>query len=167
VRRKNKMTERIDLAIVALVLIGIIVSSGTMVYTATVMSNVSTVSGDVSTLTESVGNLTSTMTDLVTITGSLAESVNASVVEIAALKARLAEIEASLAVRETLIVGTTESVELTIDPAQAYDYFGWCIMQQIGSTLISVKPGSTTGADFVPEFQCRFKDLGLHLETRR
>jgi peptide/nickel transport system substrate-binding protein len=145
------MTERIDLAIVALVLIGIIVSSGTMVYTATVMSNVSTVSGDVSTLTESVGNLTSTMTDLVTITGSLAESVNASVVEIAALKARLAEIEASLAVRETLIVGTTESVELTIDPAQAYDYFGWCIMQQIGSTLISVKPGSTTGADFVSE----------------
>jgi peptide/nickel transport system substrate-binding protein len=143
--------ERVDLAIVVLVLIGIIVSSGTMVYTTNVMSNVSTVSGDVSTLTEGVANLTSTMTDLVTITGSLAESVNASLVEITALKTRLAEIEASLAVRETLIAGTTDSVELTLDPAQAYDYFGWCIMQQIGSTLISVKPGSATGADFVPE----------------
>jgi peptide/nickel transport system substrate-binding protein len=25
----------------------------------------------------------------------------------------------------TLVVGTTDSVELTLDPAQAYDYFGW------------------------------------------
>jgi len=89
------MTERIDLAIVALILIGIIVSSGTMVYTATVLSNVSTVSGDVSTLTDSVGNLTSSISDLATITGSLAESVNASIAEIADLKARLAAIEAS------------------------------------------------------------------------
>jgi len=51
----------------------------------------------------------------------------------------------------TLIVGTTDSVELTLDPAQAYDYFGWCILQQIGGTLLSVKPGSETGADFIPE----------------
>ena len=145
------MTERIDLAIVALVLIGIIVSSGTMVYTATVLSNVSTVSGDVSTLTDSVGNLTSSISDLATITGSLAESVNASIADIADLKARLAAIEASLAVRETLIVGTTDSVELTLDPAQAYDYFGWNILQQIGSTLVSVKPGSATGSDFEPD----------------
>jgi len=49
----------------------------------------------------------------------------------------------------TLTVGTTESVELTLDPAQAYDYFGWCIMQQIGDTLVSVQPGSATGSDFV------------------
>ena len=48
-------------------------------------------------------------------------------------------------------VGTTDSVEQTLDPAQAYDYFGWCILQQIAGTLVSVKPGSTTGADFVPE----------------
>jgi peptide/nickel transport system substrate-binding protein len=51
----------------------------------------------------------------------------------------------------SLIVGTTDSVELTLDPAQAYDYFGWCILQQIAGTLVSVKPGSETGADFIPE----------------
>jgi len=145
------MPERVEIAIIVLVLIGIIVSSGTMYYTATVLSSTSTITSDVSTLTESVANLTSSVRDLATITGSLAQSVNASVAEIAALKARLAEIEASLAVRETLIVGTTDSVELTLDPAQAYDYFGWNILQQIGSTLVSVKPGSTTGSDFVPD----------------
>lgn len=143
------MAERVDIAIIVLVLIGIIVSSGTMYYTATVMSNTSTITSDVSTLTGSVANLTSTVRDLATITRSLAESVNVSVAAIADLEARLAAIESSLAVRETLIVGTTDSVELTLDPAQAYDYFGWCILQQIGSTLVSVKPGSTTGADFV------------------
>jgi len=138
------MPERIELATVVLVLVGIIVSSGTMIYTANVLSNVSTVSSDVATLTDSVANLTSATRDLATIM----EDFGASVAD---LKERLAEIEASLAVRETLIVGTTDSVELTLDPAQAYDYFGWCIIQQIGSTLVSVKPGSTTGADFVPE----------------
>ena len=51
----------------------------------------------------------------------------------------------------TIIIGTTDSVELTLDPAQAYDYFGWNILQQIAGTLVSVKPGSTTGADFVGE----------------
>jgi len=50
----------------------------------------------------------------------------------------------------SITVGTTDSVELTLDPAQAYDYFGWCILQQIAGTLVSVDPGSTTGADFVP-----------------
>jgi len=106
--------EKIELAIVVLVLIGIIVSSGTMYYTTTVMSNVSTLISDVSALKD-------------------------------ALEAKLAAIEPSL------IVGTTDSVELTLDPAQAYDYFGWCIMQQIGQELVEVKPGSLTGTDFVPE----------------
>lgn len=143
--------ERVEIAIVVLVLVGIIVSSGTMYYTATVMSNVSSVGSDVSTLTDGVADLTSSVGDLATITASLAEIVEASTVELAELRARLAAIEASLAVRETLIVGTTDSVELTLDPAQAYDYFGWCMIQQIGSTLVSVKPGSTTGADFEPD----------------
>jgi peptide/nickel transport system substrate-binding protein len=49
----------------------------------------------------------------------------------------------------TLVVGTTDSVELTLDPAQAYDYFGWNIMQQVGGTLVAVNPGSATGTDFV------------------
>ena len=51
----------------------------------------------------------------------------------------------------TIVVGTTESAESTLDPAEAYDYFGWCILQQIGSTLVGVRPGSTTGVDYVPE----------------
>jgi len=145
------MPERVEIAIAVLVLIGILVSSGTMYYTATVMSNVSTVSTDLSTLTESVGNLTDVVGDLATITGNLVQSVTGVNASIADLKARLAEIEASLAVRETLIVGTTDSVELTLDPAQAYDFFGWNILQQISGTLVSVKPGSTTGADFVKD----------------
>jgi peptide/nickel transport system substrate-binding protein len=62
-----------------------------------------------------------------------------------ALESKLASLET------TLVVGTTDSVELTLDPAQAYDYFGWNIMQQIGDTLVSVTPGSTTGADFMPD----------------
>jgi len=143
------MVERVDLAIIALVLIGIIVASGTMYYTATTLSNISAMSDDLITLTDGVTELTGSIDDLATITSTLAETVNASVAEIADLKARLAELEATLAVRETLIVGTTDSVELTLDPAQAYDYFGWNMLQQISGTLVSVKPGSVTGSDFV------------------
>jgi peptide/nickel transport system substrate-binding protein len=62
-----------------------------------------------------------------------------------ALESKLASLET------TLIVGTTDSVELTLDPAQAYDYFGWNMIQQVGGTLVSVNPGSTTGTDFIPE----------------
>jgi len=50
----------------------------------------------------------------------------------------------------SITIGTTDSVGKTLDPAQAYDYFGWCILQQISGTIVSVKPGSETGADFVP-----------------
>jgi len=145
--------ERAELTIVVLVLIGIIVSSGTMYYTATVVSNVSTVSDDMSTLRESMLNLTSTVRDLATITGTLAEAMGEFTQTLADLEARLAAIEASLAAKakETLIVGTTDGVEATLDPAQAYDYFGWCILQQIAETLVSVKPGSISGTDFQPE----------------
>jgi peptide/nickel transport system substrate-binding protein len=145
--------EKIELSIAVLVLIGIIVSSSTMYYTTTVMSNLSTLSGDMSTLTENVLNLTSTVRDLAIITGTLAESMGEFTETLADLEARLAAIEASLAAKakETLIVGTTDSVELTLDPAQAYDFFGWCIMQQISGTLVSVKPNSPTGTDFLPD----------------
>jgi len=158
------MQGKVEIAIAVLVLIGIVVSSATMYYTATVMSNVSTLTSNVSELTKGVSTLTSTVTDLATVTKSLAKSVNTSMEALAALEARLATIEASLAARETLIVGTTDSVELTLDPAQAYDYFGWCILQQIGCTLVSVKPGSTTGTDFVPELAVSWnasKDLKI------
>ena len=97
--------NKVELAIIVLVLIGIIVSSGTMVYTSTVISDLSTVKSDVSTLTESVANLTSAIGDLATILGDLAANVTE----------RLTAIEAALATKETLIVGTTDSVELTLD----------------------------------------------------
>jgi len=146
------MMEKIELSIVVLVLIGIIVSSGTMYYMTTVVSNVSEVESDTSVLVESVTNLTSTVRDLATITGLIAETVGEYEEMMAALEAKLAAIEQMLTEKEkeVLIVGTTDSVEKTLDPAQAYDYFGWCILQQISGTLVSVKPGSETGADFVP-----------------
>jgi peptide/nickel transport system substrate-binding protein len=144
---KNEM-EKMDTAIVVLVLIGIIVSSGTMYYSTIVTSDLSTLTSDVSTLTESVSNLTSTVADLAAI---MAEGFEEYAEAIATLEARLAAIEVGLAAGETLIVGTTDSVELTLDPAQAYDFFGWCILQQIGGTLVSVEPGSPTGADFIPD----------------
>ena len=142
-----------ELAIVVLVLIGIIVSSSTMYYTATTMNNMSTLTTDISTLTENVSNLTSSVRDLATITGLIAQSIGQFNQSLADLQARLAAIEASLAAKskETIIVGTTDNVELTLDPAQAYDYFGWCILQQISGTLVSVMPNSTTGSDFVPD----------------
>ena len=142
------MLEKTELSIIVLVLIGIIVSSGTMIYMTTIVSNLSTLTDDVSTLTESVGNLTSTISDLASI---MSEGFAEYAEAIAALTAKLAAIEAGLAEKETLIVGTTDSVEKTLDPAQAYDYFGWCILQQIGGTLVSVEPGSPTGADFLPD----------------
>jgi peptide/nickel transport system substrate-binding protein len=144
--------SKIELAIVVLVLIGIIISSVTVVYTTSVIGSLDTLTKDVTTLTESLTNLTSTVTDLSIIMQSLAERVNLSLATLESLEARLRAIEASLAAqkKQTLIVGTTDSVELTLDPAQAYDYFGWCILQQISATLVSVKPNSTTGSDFEP-----------------
>jgi peptide/nickel transport system substrate-binding protein len=108
------MAGKTELTIIALVLIGIIVSGGAMYYSFTII-------GDISTLMTQVSDLTD------------------------ALQTTLKSMEA------TLTVGTTDSVELTLDPAQAYDYFGWNIMQQIGGTLVAVSPGSATGADFIPE----------------
>jgi peptide/nickel transport system substrate-binding protein len=46
-----------------------------------------------------------------------------------------------------LIMGTTDSVESAVDPAQAYDFFGWEIIQNIGATLVEVDPGSAATAD--------------------
>jgi peptide/nickel transport system substrate-binding protein len=134
------MANRIEIGIAVLVLIGIILSASAMYYVSTTTNNISKLTDDVTTLTASVANLTSAVTESVTVTGQTLASV----------LARLAAVEASLAAqtKDTLIVGTTDSVELTLDPAQAYDYFGWNILQQISGTLVSVRPNSATGADF-------------------
>ncbi len=55
------------------------------------------------------------------------------------------------AYKDTLILGTTDSVESTIDPTDAYDYFGWAIIFATGSPLIEIRPNSAAGpSDIVP-----------------
>jgi peptide/nickel transport system substrate-binding protein len=55
-------------------------------------------------------------------------------------------------VKETLIMGTTDSVESCLDPARAYDYFGFEIIQALGSPLVAYKPGATgVESDFIPQ----------------
>ena len=54
-------------------------------------------------------------------------------------------------VKTELIMGTTDSVESAIDPAQAYDFFGWEILQNTGCTLVEIEPGSSaTPEDYNP-----------------
>lgn len=53
--------------------------------------------------------------------------------------------------KDTLILGTTDSVETTLDPSNAYDYFGWAIIFATGSPLVEIRPGSAAGpSDIVP-----------------
>lgn len=49
--------------------------------------------------------------------------------------------------KDTLIMGTTDAVEVSLDPAESYDFFGWEIIQSTGSGLVDTRPGS---ADIVP-----------------
>jgi peptide/nickel transport system substrate-binding protein len=53
--------------------------------------------------------------------------------------------------KETLVMGTTDSVESCLDPARAYDYFGWEIIQSLGCGLVEYKAGATGSInDIVP-----------------
>jgi peptide/nickel transport system substrate-binding protein len=45
----------------------------------------------------------------------------------------------------TIVFGTTDSVEESLDPAQSYDYFGWQIIQALGQGLVEIAPGSQAG----------------------
>jgi peptide/nickel transport system substrate-binding protein len=49
--------------------------------------------------------------------------------------------------KETLVMGTTDSVESCLDPARAYDYFGWEIVQSLGCGLVEYKAGATGSID--------------------
>jgi peptide/nickel transport system substrate-binding protein len=49
--------------------------------------------------------------------------------------------------KETLIIGTTDSVETCLDPARAYDFFGWEIIQSLGCSLVEYKAGATGSVD--------------------
>ena len=45
--------------------------------------------------------------------------------------------------KNTIVVGTTDSVQTTIDPADAYDYFGINIIQNLGDGLVDYRPGTS------------------------
>lgn len=51
------------------------------------------------------------------------------------------------ALKDTLIMGTTDSVESCLDPARAYDFFGFEIVQSLGSPLVEYKAGATGSVD--------------------
>ena len=48
-------------------------------------------------------------------------------------------------------VGTTDSVETSLDPANAYDYFGWEMIRSIGSGLVDYAPAATGPSDIIPD----------------
>ncbi|HUH82520.1 MAG TPA: ABC transporter substrate-binding protein [Nitrososphaerales archaeon] len=45
--------------------------------------------------------------------------------------------------KSTLILGTTDKVQTTIDPADAYDYFGINMIDNLGAPLVDFAPGTT------------------------
>jgi len=45
--------------------------------------------------------------------------------------------------KDTIVIGTTDSVQSTIDPADAYDYFGDNIISNLGAGLVDYRPGTT------------------------
>jgi peptide/nickel transport system substrate-binding protein len=47
----------------------------------------------------------------------------------------------------TIVMGTTDSVESSLDMAQSYDYFGWEMIMSLSSGLVDIEPGSQAGAD--------------------
>ena len=49
--------------------------------------------------------------------------------------------------KETLVMGTTDSVESCLDPTRAYDFFGWEIIQSLGCGLVEYKAGATGSID--------------------
>jgi ABC-type transport system substrate-binding protein len=54
--------------------------------------------------------------------------------------------------KDTLVVGTTDSIETSLDPAEVWDYFGGSEMiPNLGAPLVSIKPGSAAGpSDYLP-----------------
>jgi len=54
-------------------------------------------------------------------------------------------------VKDTLVMGTTDSVETNLDPAHAYDYFGWEIIRSLGAGLVDYEPGATGPSDIIAD----------------
>jgi peptide/nickel transport system substrate-binding protein len=51
---------------------------------------------------------------------------------------------ATTGAKDTIVVGTTDSVQTTIDPADSYDYFGINVIENVGAGLVDYRPGTTT-----------------------
>ena len=51
----------------------------------------------------------------------------------------------SLSTESKIIMGTTDSIVESIDPAQSYDFFGWEIINHVGGRLVDIAPGSEAG----------------------
>jgi peptide/nickel transport system substrate-binding protein len=49
----------------------------------------------------------------------------------------------STSLKSTIILGTTDSVQTSIDPSDAYDYFGINMIQNLGAPLVDFAPGTT------------------------
>jgi peptide/nickel transport system substrate-binding protein len=67
--------------------------------------------------------------------------------------------------KDTLIIGTTDSVETCLDPARAYDFFGWEIIQSLGCSLVEYKAGASGSTDdIIPSLATSWgvSDDGLH-----
>jgi peptide/nickel transport system substrate-binding protein len=55
-------------------------------------------------------------------------------------------------IKDTLVMGTTDSIESCLDPSRAYDYFGWEIIRSLGSGLVDYRPGATGAVeDIIPD----------------
>jgi len=44
--------------------------------------------------------------------------------------------------KDTIVIGTTDSIQTTLDPAEAYDYLGVNIIQNMGEGLFAYEPGT-------------------------
>lgn len=60
-----------------------------------------------------------------------------------------------------VVMGTTDSIETVLDPARAYDYFGWSIIGALGSGLVDIEPGSTAAPDdIIPSLAASWTSSG-------
>ncbi len=67
------------------------------------------------------------------------------IIIVASVGVALVYFNPSAAGKDTIVYGTTDSVEESIDPAQSYDYFGWEIITSVGQGLVDIIPGSQAG----------------------
>ena len=53
--------------------------------------------------------------------------------------------------KDTLIVGTTDSIETSLDPAEVWDLFPSYMIYNLGAPLVYIRPGSSAGpSDYIP-----------------